>query len=112
MAYQLVDAKDISIVNGAEYVLSSRVGKGDSPIVVDVKAAAGSAGTIYLESSSDGFTTVTAIKNTAIVASGTASITLVKESDAANYPLRQNIRVRIVASADSEIESIRMCLDK
>ena len=112
MAYQLVDQYNIPIANTKEHVLSSRVGTGDTPVVVDVKAAAGSAGTIFLEHSSDGFATSVALKNTAIVASGTASITLLVESDAASYPLRNAIRVRIVASADSVIESIRMCIDK
>lgn len=111
MAYQLVDAKDISIDSGAEYSLSSRVGMGDSPVAVDIKTTSGS-GDAFLETSSDGFTTVIQLSTIAIAGAGTVSLTALKESDATDYPLRQNIRVRIAATADMEIENIRMCLDK
>ena len=111
MAYQLVDASSISIAASDEYSLSSRVGSGDSPVAVDVKVASGT-GTAFLETSSDGFQTVIQLSNIAIGAPGTFSLTALKENDPTDYPLRQNIRVRIAASADMEVDSIRMCIDK
>ena len=111
MTYQLVDVTDISVASGSEYSLSSRVGAGDSPVAVDIKVTSGT-GTAYLETSSDGFTTVIELSNVAIVGAGTVSLTALKESDATDYPLRQNVRVRVSASADMKLENIRLCLDK
>lgn len=95
-------SKNISIANGL------------SPIVVDIEVTSGT-GTIKIQDSTNGFTTVnTKAKTVAVAGAGTVSITLLPHlsTDQANYPLRNAIRVVADTTSALVIASVRVCHEK
>lgn len=86
---------------------------GDSPLVCDIKVTSGT-GTIYLQDSSDGFTTIVDKKSVSVSGAGTFSITLLahNSSDQTHYPLRNAIRLAMTTTSDCVIEEVRICHEK
>lgn len=112
--YLLQSAK--SLANGltAEPLTGAiPVRAGDSPIVCDVKVTSGT-GTIKLQDSTDGFTTVNTKKTVSVTGAGTFSITLLPHlaGDQTYYPLRNSIRLVIDTTSAVVISEVRICCEK
>ena len=89
------------------------VGRGDSPVVVDVTVASGT-GTVKIQDSNGDGVFNTKAKTVTVTGAGVFSITLFPHlvGDQANYPLRNSLRVVMDTTAAVVISSVKINLDK